>query len=117
MAVLIVNPFLQKENDSIGLSEYGFQAFPGSKTYLEVPVIYGKYLTGFDVDAFYLDKLDEKAKDKEIKAIKKKVDELNKKFSSVTELSMGMTNDYKIAIEEGATFLRIGSAIFGERNY
>lgn len=33
------------------------------------------------------------------------------------ELSMGMTNDYQIAIEEGATILRIGTAIFGERNY
>jgi len=33
------------------------------------------------------------------------------------EISMGMTNDYQIAIEEGATMLRIGSAIFGERNY
>lgn len=32
------------------------------------------------------------------------------------ELSMGMTNDYQIAIEEGATILRIGTAIFGERN-
>jgi len=32
------------------------------------------------------------------------------------EISMGMTNDYKIAIEEGATILRIGSLIFGERN-
>jgi pyridoxal phosphate enzyme (YggS family) len=32
------------------------------------------------------------------------------------ELSMGMTNDYSIAIEEGATILRIGTAIFGERN-
>ncbi len=32
------------------------------------------------------------------------------------EISMGMTNDYKIAIEEGATIVRIGSAIFGERN-
>jgi len=30
-------------------------------------------------------------------------------------LSMGMTNDYKIAIEEGANFLRIGTEIFGER--
>ena len=30
-------------------------------------------------------------------------------------LSMGMTNDYEIAIEEGATFVRIGRAIFGER--
>jgi len=33
------------------------------------------------------------------------------------ELSMGMTNDYDIAIEEGATMLRIGTAIFGERIY
>ena len=32
------------------------------------------------------------------------------------ELSMGMTNDYEIAIEEGATMLRVGTAIFGERN-
>lgn len=31
------------------------------------------------------------------------------------ELSMGMTNDYRIAIEEGATLVRIGTAIFGER--
>ena len=32
-------------------------------------------------------------------------------------LSMGMTNDYKIAIEEGSTMVRIGSAIFGERQH
>lgn len=35
---------------------------------------------------------------------------------NLSQLSMGMTNDYLIAIEEGATMLRIGSAIFGERN-
>lgn len=33
------------------------------------------------------------------------------------ELSMGMSGDYEIAIEEGATMVRIGTAIFGERNY
>lgn len=33
------------------------------------------------------------------------------------ELSMGMSADYKIAIEEGSTFIRIGSLIFGEREY
>ena len=33
------------------------------------------------------------------------------------ELSMGMTNDMDIAIEEGATMVRVGRAIFGERNY
>ncbi|MBK8945825.1 MAG: YggS family pyridoxal phosphate-dependent enzyme [Ignavibacteriae bacterium] len=35
----------------------------------------------------------------------------------IQHLSMGMTNDFEIAIEEGATILRIGTAIFGERNY
>lgn len=33
------------------------------------------------------------------------------------ELSMGMTGDFEVAIEEGATMVRVGTAIFGERNY
>jgi uncharacterized pyridoxal phosphate-containing UPF0001 family protein len=33
----------------------------------------------------------------------------------MNELSMGMSGDYKIAIEEGSTLIRVGSAIFGER--
>ena len=44
--------------------------------------------------------------------------ELEKRFPPAENwacLSMGMTNDFEIAIEEGATLLRIGSAIFGER--
>ena len=32
-------------------------------------------------------------------------------------LSMGMTNDYEVAIEEGATLVRVGTGIFGARNY
>ena len=35
---------------------------------------------------------------------------------SMLELSMGMSSDYKIALEEGSTLIRIGTAIFGERN-
>ena len=35
----------------------------------------------------------------------------------MTELSMGMTDDFEVAIEEGATIVRIGRAIFGERRY
>ena len=38
----------------------------------------------------------------------------NKEFK---EISMGMTDDYPIAIAEGSTLIRIGSAIFGERQY
>ena len=36
---------------------------------------------------------------------------------SVDTLSMGMTGDYEVAIEEGATCVRVGTGIFGERNY
>jgi len=37
--------------------------------------------------------------------------------SNFTEISMGMSGDYKLAVEEGSTMVRIGSNIFGERNY
>lgn len=47
------------------------------------------------------------------------VDIKSKNIDNVTMdvLSMGMTNDYEVAIEEGATMVRIGTGIFGERNY
>lgn len=44
-------------------------------------------------------------------------DKAIKKGYPLKELSMGMSNDYKVAIEEGATMVRVGSFIFGERNY
>lgn len=42
----------------------------------------------------------------------KNIDNVN-----VSILSMGMTNDYEVAIEEGATMVRVGTGIFGARNY
>ena len=45
--------------------------------------------------------------------IKKK----NHDNDTVSVLSMGMTNDYEVAIEEGATMVRVGTGIFGARNY
>ena len=36
---------------------------------------------------------------------------------SPTELSMGMSGDFEVAIEEGSTMVRVGSSIFGPRNY
>jgi uncharacterized pyridoxal phosphate-containing UPF0001 family protein len=37
--------------------------------------------------------------------------------STLTELSMGMSHDFEVAVEEGATVVRVGSAIFGNRTY
>ena len=36
---------------------------------------------------------------------------------NMSVLSMGMTNDYQVAVEEGATMVRVGTGIFGERDY
>jgi len=56
---------------------------------------------------------------KEFKTLKSYFDQLKSNYFSQSswfrEISMGMTHDYKIAIEEGSTLVRIGTAIFGDR--
>ena len=52
----------------------------------------------------------------EFKSLKHSFDKLSTHDSRLTTLSMGMSADYKIAIEEGSNMVRIGSLIFGERN-
>ena len=43
-------------------------------------------------------------------------DEVQERFSiSLPRLSMGMSGDYEVAIEEGATWIRLGTVLFGER--
>ncbi len=44
--------------------------------------------------------------------MKKNIDNIN-----MNVLSMGMTGDYEVAVEEGATYIRVGTGIFGERHY
>ena len=54
------------------------------------------------------------------KRLKELMYEINARLPSdkvLSELSMGMSNDYVTAIEEGATFVRVGTAIFGARDY
>ena len=53
------------------------------------------------------------------RALREALFSLQKKFPALplTELSMGMSGDYEVAVEEGATIVRVGSFIFGERVY
>ena len=53
----------------------------------------------------------------ETKKIFEKIKKLNLPNIQMRYLSMGMTNSYKIALDEGANMVRIGSKIFGERDY
>ncbi|HWK23922.1 MAG TPA: YggS family pyridoxal phosphate-dependent enzyme [Ureibacillus sp.] len=50
---------------------------------------------------------------RELKNLQQEVVKLNLPFAPCKELSMGMSNDYEIAVEEGATFVRIGTALVG----
>lgn len=54
---------------------------------------------------------------KEFKSLKKLFDKLQISNHQFQILSMGMSGDYQLAIEEGSTMIRVGSSIFGERNY
>lgn len=49
-------------------------------------------------------------------ALRRLRDEMSVRHPGVTELSMGMTDDFEVAIEEGASIIRVGRAIFGPRN-
>ena len=49
---------------------------------------------------------------RELKELQMTVNEKHLSFAPCTELSMGMSNDFPIAVEEGATFIRIGTALF-----
>lgn len=44
-------------------------------------------------------------------------DHAPERAGDLREISMGMSGDFEVAIEEGATLIRVGSALFGERNY
>lgn len=53
----------------------------------------------------------------EFRYLKSTFEELKMDYPDLQELSMGMSGDYEIAVDCGSTMVRIGSSIFGERNY
>jgi len=52
-----------------------------------------------------------------LSSISREIEELNLENVKMDYLSMGMTGDYEVAVEEGANLIRIGTGIFGERIY
>ncbi len=53
----------------------------------------------------------------EFRSLKQFYDTLSRKFPGFRYLSMGMSGDYRLAIKNGSNMVRVGSAIFGARNY
>ena len=60
----------------------------------------------------------EKETRRNIQGLRELKEKLNKEIrkETLTELSMGMSGDFKIGIQEGSTMVRVGTALFGKRN-
>ena len=78
---------------------------------------YGIICGGFMTMAPFTD--DKTAVRNSFKKLRETAEEVKKHFPllPLDELSMGMSGDFEIAIEEGSTLVRVGTALFGERNY
>ena len=115
----IINCLLQlkiaKEDTKFGMSFETVEQLLKSNEFANLKNI---RIEGFMGMASFTD--DENTIRKEFQILKKYF-EISKKNNvpnfSPTTLSMGMSGDYKIAITEGSTMIRVGSAIFGQRNY
>jgi PLP dependent protein len=114
----IINCLLQfhiaLEETKFGFDIIEAQTLLLSREYLNMKNI---RITGVMGMATYTD--DENIVRNEFRILRDYFDQLRLSFfandASFCEISMGMSGDYKIAIEEGSTMVRIGSAIFGER--
>jgi pyridoxal phosphate enzyme (YggS family) len=54
---------------------------------------------------------------KSLKTLSEEISEMSLENVEMKHLSMGMSNDFEVAVEEGASLIRVGSLIFGERDY
>ncbi|MCG8551431.1 MAG: alanine racemase, partial [Desulfobacterales bacterium] len=64
---------------------------------------------------FFDDPEEARAYFKRLKQISKEIERLNLPSADMIHLSMGMSNDFTVAVEEGSTLVRVGTAIFGAR--
>lgn len=111
---VLLQVFIADENTKFGLSkEECFSLFENKET-AKLKNIRIEGLMGMATNSD-----DEKKVRKEFKGLKKMFDTIAKKYASdnieIKTLSMGMSSDYKIAVEEGSNMVRLGSVIFGER--
>ncbi len=114
----IVVPILVEVNIAGEESKFGTSAEDAMLLVEEISALENVRIKGLMTIAPYVeDAEDNRLYFRKIKQLS--VDITNKNIDNVSMeiLSMGMTGDYQVAIEEGATMVRVGTGIFGERNY
>jgi pyridoxal phosphate enzyme (YggS family) len=112
---VLLQMHIAEEDTKFGLDQQELEELLGSESFKEMGNVAIQGLMGM---ATFTDDKDKVRR--EFKALKKTFDFVKEKYSGdnldMQELSMGMSGDYQIAVEEGSTMVRIGSAIFGGRN-
>ncbi len=99
-------------------TKFGFSIFETEERLREIAVFPNLLVRGLMTSAPFVDNPeDNREYFRQLKQLCVDLKAKNIDNTSMDFLSMGMTNDYEVAIEEGATHVRVGTAIFGERNY
>lgn len=99
-------------------TKYGFTLEETPLILKEIAAMPGLFVRGLMTSAPFVDNPEENRQYfKQLKDLCVDLKAKNIDNTSMDFLSMGMTNDYEVAIEEGATHVRVGTAIFGERYY
>ncbi len=115
----IINCLLQlkiaKEDTKFGLSKLDLEHIVSSEEFTNLKNINIKGFMG--MATFTKDKSIIRAEFKALQNINSIFQKSNTFNFNPSIVSLGMSDDYKIAIEEGSTMIRVGSLIFGERNY
>ena len=99
-------------------TKYGFTLEETPLILKEIAAMPGLFVRGLMTSAPFVDNPEENRQYfKQLKDLCVDLKAKNIDNTSMDFLSMGMTNDFETAIEEGATHVRVGTAIFGDRNY
>lgn len=114
----VVTKIMAEVNIAGEESKFGFTRDEVFDFAEKVSTMEGVKLVGLMTSAPYINDPEENRQYfREMKSLSVDINEKNINNINITELSMGMTNDYIVAVEEGATHVRVGTAIFGARNY
>lgn len=111
-------PILIEVNVAQEESKFGIHPDEAEELIREIAKLPGISIKGLMTIAPYVDNPEENRQIfRDLKQLSVDIDRKNINNVSMRILSMGMTNDYEVAIEEGATIVRVGTGIFGERHY
>ena len=114
----VVTKIMAEVNIAGEESKFGFTRDEVFDFAEKVSTMEGVKLVGLMTSAPYVNNPEENRQYfREMKSLSVDINEKNINNINITELSMGMTNDYQVAVEEGATMVRVGTGIFGERDY